>query len=251
MLILLAGYTGRLGSEILKILKHKLETEPKSPHLSFAIHCLSKHDIADPVKLQHVITQASVIIDVTLADGTRALVNSLSQIPDSTCSFIKGVIIGTTGHTPKDVDTIHRLAKTLPVCRVSNFSKGINLFQELLKATTPSGKPVYQLMQDLGFDMALHETHHTHKKDAPSGTALTLASAGHIPKEKISASRVGQVVGEHTVWACAEAEEIRITHLSHSRSIYAVGAVDLAFKMFAKNSTQINPAGLYTIGDFL
>jgi dihydrodipicolinate reductase len=55
--------------------------------------------------------------------------------------------------------------------------------------------------------------------------------AGGIPEERISATRVGHVVGEHIVFASAEGEELRVQHIAHTRALFARGAVLMAERM--------------------
>jgi 4-hydroxy-tetrahydrodipicolinate reductase len=101
------------------------------------------------------------------------------------------------------------------------------LLEEMLQARTSTGLSVAELARSLGFDLALWEAHHTRKLDAPSGTAKTLAEAAKIPENRISATRVGNVVGEHVVFLAAESEELRIQHLAHTRKLFALGACDM------------------------
>ncbi|MEN9530485.1 MAG: hypothetical protein RI932_2358, partial [Pseudomonadota bacterium] len=101
--------------------------------------------------------------------------------------------------------------------------------------------------RQLGFDLALWESHHTLKKDAPSGTAKTLAHAASVPHDRISSTRVGAVVGEHTLFLSQGAEELRISHMAHSRRLFADGAVDLCDRLF-ENSLDNK---LYTMSQAL
>lgn len=139
--------------------------------------------------------------------------------------------MGTTGFDAEGLKALDTLDDCLPWCLVSNFSAGVHLFEELLGAKTRDGRSVADLARNLGFDLALWESHHTRKLDAPSGTAKTLALAGGIPEERISATRVGHVVGEHIVFASAEGEELRVQHIAHTRALFARGAVLMAERM--------------------
>lgn len=118
----------------------------------------------------------------------------------------------------------------------SNFSIGVNLFFKLNKqlAKLMSNQPDYELVT--------YEIHHTEKKDAPSGTAITLAegimqeneskkswinnelptSAAEVP---IWSSREGKVPGTHTVKYISDVDTLEITHTAHSRQGFALGAV--------------------------
>ena len=102
----------------------------------------------------------------------------------------------------------------------------------------------------------IHEAHHVHKKDSPSGTALALAKAlggkavvenGGTQRKKeeifIHSVRSGETVGEHTVIFECEHERIEIKHTAHSRDAFAQGAL-IAAKFLVKQ-----PPGLYTLKD--
>jgi 4-hydroxy-tetrahydrodipicolinate reductase len=140
-----------------------------------------------------------------------------------------------------------------------NMSVGVNLVIEVAAL----------LAQRLGeeFDVEVLETHHRHKKDAPSGTAMRLAeelacALGRGPDD-IRAARVGQVgerprreigvqslrggdvVGEHTVFFLGDGERVELTHRASSRQHFARGALRAARWVLGR------PAGLYGMGDVL
>ena len=106
----------------------------------------------------------------------------------------KSLVIGTTGHSQQQRKTIEETAHSVPIVLASNFSVGVNvLFWLTQKAAELLGSD---------FNPEIVETHHKMKKDAPSGTAKTLAEIlkavrnSEIPIQSI---REGDVVGEHTV----------------------------------------------------
>jgi len=141
----------------------------------------------------------------------------------------------------------------LPVVFASNFSVGVNALFAL------TGKAVKILGDE--FDLEIIETHHVMKKDAPSGTAKTLAeilkkarksaprmnsSGGEIDKEiPIQSIREGEVVGEHTVIFDGAGERLELVHRARSRETFAKGALRAAEWVIGK------PAGLYTMQDVL
>jgi 4-hydroxy-tetrahydrodipicolinate reductase len=102
-----------------------------------------------------------------------------------------------------------------------------------------------------GFSASVSETHHVHKKDAPSGTAKRLRSIiaenkKAAPDEiKVESHRIGEVVGDHTVVFDGKEERIEITHHAKSRSVFARGAVIAAH--FAAGAR----AGLYGMDEVL
>ena len=183
-------------------------------------------------------------------------------------AFAKGVkvVSGSTGWMKEHGDDVRRMCseegKTL--FWASNFSVGVAIFSAVNRylAKIMNGFPQY--------DVRMEETHHVHKLDAPSGTAITLAeeivdnldrktswvkgtllapdgsltgtdkcAADELPVDSI---RRGEVPGIHTVEYDSEADSITITHDAHSRKGFALGAV-LAAEYTKEHS------GLLTIGD--
>ena len=117
----------------------------------------------------------------------------------------------------------------------SNFSVGVNIFFEV-------NKKLAQLMkQQTNYDVTIEETHHTQKKDAPSGTAITLAEQvmQEITKKKewindkpaaanqlsITSKRIDPAPGKHLVKYSSTIDDIEIIHTAHNRQGFALGAV--------------------------
>ncbi|MDR2733350.1 MAG: 4-hydroxy-tetrahydrodipicolinate reductase [Spirochaetota bacterium] len=172
----------------------------------------------------------------------------------------KPLVVGTTGLCPEDMQAILDAAKRIPVFQSNNYSIGIAVLRELVQtAAKKLGK---------NFDIEIVETHHRHKKDAPSGTAITLAEAaaagrgyrpedafcygregisGERPEREIAlhALRGGEVVGEHTVYFFGEAERLMLGHSADSRMNFALGAIRAASWLAAQ------PPGRYGIEHLL
>ena len=152
-------------------------------------------------------------------------------------------VIGTTGLTEDDIAAIGRAARHTRIIRAGNMSLGVNL---LVKLT----QKVAEALDD-DFDIEVIESHHHHKVDAPSGTALMLGEAaaegrgvtlkdvsdsgrdgitGARKKGDIgfSAIRGGDIVGEHDVLFAAAGERIVLRHVATDRAIFARGAVKAA-----------------------
>ena len=226
MRVLLQGATGRLG----KIIFEKLQQKqiPCTPVLRQ--HLQSTAELSALIES---INEPFIWLDVSLPEVSANFATQLIQY----CSqkqphFLVGVIFGTTGHKSKDV--FLELSKFVALILVSNFSKGVFLFEQILRAETKNGLPLKSLIQNLGFDLSIHEKHHVHKKDSPSGTALTLADAVDCPIAKITSVREGEVVGEHSVILATENETLVLTHLANSRDVFAEGAIDLCERFFHK-----------------
>lgn len=164
------------------------------------------------------------------------------------------VVCGTTGW-------IENLPEAEKLCKkkngsflyASNFSIGVNIFFEI-------NQRLAKLMSDRKeYDVKIEETHHIHKKDAPSGTAISLARE-IIEKGKkkkwvkvqsnnaedlfIKSIRTGEVPGTHIVTYNSENDAIEIKHTAHNRMGFAAGAVAAA--QFIKNKT-----GIFTMKDVL
>jgi 4-hydroxy-tetrahydrodipicolinate reductase len=132
----------------------------------------------------------------------------------------------------------------------SNFSIGVNIFFELNK------KMAVLMKQHLNYDISIEETHHTEKKDAPSGTAITLAEqiiAESVQKNKwvlrqaqddtdqqnanrliITSKRIDPAAGTHSVKYTSEIDDIEIIHTAHNRKGFAAGALLAAEFIFDK-----------------
>ncbi len=165
---------------------------------------------------------------------------SITEVCAAACKLHKALVIGTTGHSSEQRQLIETTAQSLPVVFASNFSVGVNaLFALTRRAAEILGEE---------FGAQVTETHHTRKKDAPSGTARTL---GEILKQTgkrevpIQSIREGEVVGDHTVVFAGPHERLELTHRAESREIFARGALRAAEWLAGK------PAGLYSMQDVL
>ncbi|MCH9611975.1 MAG: 4-hydroxy-tetrahydrodipicolinate reductase [Chlamydiia bacterium] len=143
--------------------------------------------------------------------------------------------IGTTGYSADQFAEIENAASRIPIFYASNFSIGIALFQQFLSQNAP--------FLTSHFSLALSETHHTEKKDSPSGTALALASP--FDQIDIDSMRIAEKVGIHSLTASSPFESLTITHEAKSRTLFAQGALDAA--VFIQNK----PPKLYAMSDLL
>lgn len=232
MILAVSGTSGKLGGLVCQVCKEQ----------GMDVRSLSRPVLQDDSLWAEAIAGSRVIIDVSLPAGTEAIARRLRKhLPEE----LRALVIGTTGHQPHQLAELEALSAHLPVILASNFSRGVYLFQEILQATTRSGLKVADLFKELGFELGIFESHHTRKKDAPSGTALTLARAAGIDPNLIAALRIGHTIGEHCLYASSEDEELRITHTAHHRRLFAAGAVELARRV----SKGTRAPGIYTIQD--
>jgi 4-hydroxy-tetrahydrodipicolinate reductase len=172
----------------------------------------------------------------------------------------KAMVVGTTGLSSEQKQALSDQALHTPVVFAPNMSVGINLLLDILHRAA-------SVLQD-GYDVEIIETHHRHKVDAPSGTALRLGEVvanamgrnmeecavygrkgitGPRPANEIGFEtiRAGDVVGDHTVLFASEGERIEITHKASSRMTFATGAVRACAWLQGK------PCGLYDMQDVL
>ncbi|ASZ11660.1 4-hydroxy-tetrahydrodipicolinate reductase [Chitinophaga pendula] len=165
------------------------------------------------------------------------------------------VVCGTTGWLDKlSTITDHCREQQQAFLYASNFSIGVNIFFEVNKklAALMAGQPQY--------NVNLEEIHHTQKKDAPSGTAITLAEQileqvtrkekwvnAESPQEQdlvILSKRIDPAPGTHTITYTSAIDDISITHTAHSREGFAAGAVAAATWIIGKT-------GVFTMKDVL
>jgi len=201
--VALIGARGRMGQTIVDLAKN-------DPKIDIVAQC----DLGDAIEAA--LKDCDVAIDFSNASSIEEVCRAASQNR-------KALVIGTTGHSPEQRTLIEKTAQLLPIVFASNFSVGVNALFALTQRTA----------EILGgeFKPEIVETHHTKKKDAPSGTAKTL---GEILKAElkieipIESIREGDVVGEHTVTFVGPAERLALTHSAGSREIFASGALRAA-----------------------
>jgi 4-hydroxy-tetrahydrodipicolinate reductase len=218
--VALIGARGRMGQTIADLATNDAK-----------IDIVTQCDLGDSIETG--LKDCDVAVDFSNASSIEEVCRAASQDK-------KPLVIGTTGHSPEQRELIEKTAKSLPIVFASNFSVGVNALFALTKRAA----------EILGseFEAEIVETHHTKKKDAPSGTAKTL---GEILKTQlkidipIQSIREGDVVGEHTVMFVGPSERLELTHRAGSREIFARGALRAAEWVVGR------PAGLYSMQDVL
>lgn len=200
------------------------------------------------------IAASDAVIEFSTPDATLAHAGKAAE-----CATAH--VIGTTGLTPAQAETIQAVAARTPVVWAANMSLGVNLLLELVAETARALPPD-------AFDVEVLEMHHRNKVDAPSGTALALGRAAAAargvaleqvaergrdgltgPREQgrigFAALRGGDVVGDHMVVFAGSGERIELTHRASDRRIYARGAVQAARWAIGRQP------GLYGMADVL
>jgi len=167
------------------------------------------------------------------------------------------ILIGTTGHDEKQVDAINKASGKIPILHASNTSLGMNLLFSLVRQ---GAKAIGKNM-----DIEIVESHHRRKKDAPSGSALSLKNEveegleenrksvygrrGECLREQdeigIHAIRGGDIKGVHHVYFINDLEQITLSHEAMDRKVFASGAIEGAKYLIGQK------AGLYSMKDVL
>jgi 4-hydroxy-tetrahydrodipicolinate reductase len=221
--IIITGSKGRMGQMLVAVASRPSE-----------IQVVGQIDLGDD--LRSVIEQGDVVVEFSSHDATPGIAELCAQ-------HSKALVIGTTGHSATEQDRIRAQQAVIPMVWSANYSTGVNtLFWLTRKAAEILGP---------GFDLEVVEMHHRFKKDAPSGTAATLARIlAEVRQEQaekvvrhgrqgitgertateigMHSLRGGDVVGDHTVIFAASGERVELTHKASSRETLAQGALRAA-----------------------
>jgi 4-hydroxy-tetrahydrodipicolinate reductase len=238
--IIITGAKGRMGQALISCAKNFR-----------ALKIVAAIDQGDD--LSAVISKTGVVIDFSSHDATPKIVEACAKNK-------KAIVIGTTGHSDSEKSAIEKCRTKIPIVLASNFSTGVNtLFWLTRKAAEILGTD---------FDLEIVEMHHRLKKDAPSGTAKSLAKIlAEVRQQKleevarhgrvgivgermqseigIHSIRGGDVVGDHTVIFANAGERLELTHKASSRDTFANGALRAALWVVKQNP------GLYNMQDVL
>jgi len=238
--IIITGSKGSMGRALLACAPHHRELE-----------VVGQIDQGDD--LHDVIGRGDVVIDFSSHTATPG-------VAELCAAHKKAMVIGTTGHSDSGKAQIADFKSRIPIVWSSNFSTGVNaLFWLTRQAAEILGA---------GYDMEIVEMHHRLKKDAPSGTAKSLAEilaearesqlpkvarhgregiVGERTREEIGIHSVrgGDVVGDHTVIFATAGERVELTHKASSRETFAHGALRAALWVVRQKP------GLYDMQDVL
>jgi 4-hydroxy-tetrahydrodipicolinate reductase len=238
--IIITGSKGRMGQTLRNCASHNPE-----------VRVVGEIDEGDD--LRSVIGQGDVIVDFSSHSATPGIAALCAQ-------HKKAMVIGTTGHSDEGKTQIAGFKSQIPIVLASNFSTGVNTLFWLTRKAAEILGPAY--------DLEIVEMHHRLKRDAPSGTAKTLAEilaevrtqqlekvarhgragiVGERTDEEIGIHSVrgGDVVGDHTVIFAASGERLELTHKASSRETFANGALRAAQWVVKQ------PPGLYDMQDVL
>lgn len=247
------GATGRVGKLIVENLHNfdnlRLSTVFVRSELDFSL----EPEVMVTNDYKAFLESSDVIIDFSLPEAMEKLLEvAINDHP-------KPIVIGTTGLNEHQQNLIKEASSKMPILYATNMSMGVALLNKLVSQASKA-------LRD--FDCEIVEMHHRHKKDAPSGTALTLAKSaakarnlelddirisgrnGNIGARSdseisVMSLRGGDIVGKHTVGFYTDGEFVELHHSATSRDTFANGAIRAAIWLNSKES------GLYSISDCL
>jgi len=238
--IIIAGARGRMGQALLRCAEGM-------PGITVAGQIDLGQDLRDCV------AGGDVVVDFTFHESTVPLAQICAR-------HKKAMVIGTTGHSEAERKDLARISSEIPMVWSANFSTGVNTLFWLTRRAAEALGPE--------FDVEIVEMHHRMKKDAPSGTAKTLAQivadarrapaavalrhgreglVGERPQGEIGlhSLRGGDVVGDHAVIFAANGERLELAHKASSRETFASGALRAAQWVVGKKP------GIYDMQDVL
>jgi len=248
----LFGANGRVGKLIIDDLKETKDISLSSVYVRESLNFSIDPSVLVTTDIESFLHGCDIVIDFSLPEACESLLEAAIKSP-------KPLVIGTTGLSAHQLNLLKQASENMPVLYATNMSLGVALLNKL----------VYQASAALdGFDIEIVEMHHKHKKDAPSGTALTLGESAalgrgaDLDKVRVSgrdgnigergedeiaviALRGGDIVGRHTVGFYNDGEFIELNHTATSRNTFSKGAIRAASWLADKK------AALYSISDCL
>jgi 4-hydroxy-tetrahydrodipicolinate reductase len=201
------------------------------------LESLIKTDFATQVQLTSVIgrgesmeslAKSAVVIDFSLPEAVLSFVSTLKSRPNP-----PALVVASTGWKLDQRKELEAYAALTPVMISSNFSLGVLALMDILRKASP-------MLEKLGYTPVISETHHRHKKDSPSGTALSLqrviapAGPGNV---QTHSTRAGELIGDHEVTFYGPADHLTFGHFAQDRAIFARGAIEAALWLAEKRAS--------------
>ena len=188
--------------------------------------------------LTDVLASADVAIDFTLPEANAEILAAVAE---------QGVplVCGVSGLNADQLAAMQSVAQQVPIVFDRNMSQGVNILNDVV------GRVAAALGDE--FNVEIHETHHVHKLDSPSGTALKLAESIAAAKGwdaaeaniKFEVERRGEVPGDHSVILSSSTERISLSHSVTTRQVFVDGALRAARWIVGR------PAAWYDMRDVL
>lgn len=212
--VLLNGARGKMGQAIARLIKEN----PQKNLVISATREAGQTDITEPF---------DIVVDFSTPQGAQEAFLLAKK-------HKKPFLTGTT-NLPEVFLFKLQSEEKIPVFFAPNVSLSVYFFTELIKEACKMYK---------GYRKALHEIHHVHKKDAPSGTAKRIAAEMNLPAEQVTYERMGETVGTHSATFSSDLDAITLTHKAMNRDLFAASVLDIAAWLFKREG------GFYTISDF-
>lgn len=253
------GATGRMGEAVLRLALMREDAAIVAAVVKSGSSSAGKplRDVLGVAAgaLSYATTLDDAVAPAVLIDFSSA--QAFDAVLDIARSRRLALVSGTTGLSDAQHAAMRNVAATIPLLWSANFSLGVAVLMRLARDAA-------QALAD--WDCEIAEAHHRHKKDAPSGTAISLGRAvaaargtsfEHVarfdhadtPRESdtigFAVTRGGDIVGEHSVVFAGDGERIELVHRATDRDIFARGAIDAAVWLAGK------PPGLYALDDML
>ncbi len=211
--VLINGANGKMGRAMIRLIE-------QYPQLGLTLAAARSAG-------QEVTADFDIIIDFSTPQGAQESFEIAKR-------FQKPFLTGTT-NLPESFLTQMEQEKNFPVFFAPNVSLSVYFFTQLAQQAAA----MYE-----GYSLHLHEIHHVHKKDAPSGTAKKIAAALNFPAEQVTYERIGETVGTHEVKFTSPFDEISLTHKALNRDLFAKSALEIAAWLVTCDK------GFYTMKDY-
>ncbi|MCE3046958.1 4-hydroxy-tetrahydrodipicolinate reductase [Helicobacter kayseriensis] len=230
----LVGYGGKMGGLICDLIAQSGDLKLTSvyDHKNQRNLQSRQEDIYFSNDWGEFLKHSQAVIDFSTPQATFSLLEACLEIP-------RPLVIGTTGLSEETHQLMRKVSQSVPVVYATNTSQGINLLNQFAFLAS-------KILEDC--DIEIVEMHHRSKKDAPSGTAMTLAeycanargleleevrvsgrdgNIGKRDKQEIGVMslRGGDIVGRHTVGFYCDGEYLELTHTATNRKTFALGAL--------------------------
>ena len=258
--LIINGSAGRMGRRIVAI-----ASETGKFDIVATLDCAEHPDMGTDAGVLAGIGEIGTKLTSAFPEAGDVVIDfSLPQAADKTIEYCAeskvALVIGTTGLTESHLEKIRAISEKVPVIQATNMGVGMNALFKLVDTTAK--------MLGEEYDIEIVEAHHRFKKDAPSGSALTLAEniaaatdrkypdclvhgreGGDSLRETGSigmhAIRAGDITGDHSVIFSTLGETITLSHSAHNRDTFVRGAVRAALWLVGKEP------GLYSMADVL
>jgi len=258
--VAVTGAGGHMGREVIEAATDREGMAVVLAVNRTSVGAVAGHDVEDEADLPRLLDDRDpdVLVDFTLSNPSTRYVEACADAGVA-------AVVGTTGFTESQLEVLADAAESVPVLRASNFARGVMALRRAIREAVDA-------LPD--YDAELTETHHNRKRDAPSGTALSILDdvddvraerrssegrtesggaervhgrEGEQPREEgeigVHARRAGDVTGEHELLLAGNHEVLTLTHRAESRGVFAAGALDAADWLVGR------PAGEYDFED--